>query len=221
MRFSWKKKIIDLDAKEEERWRKRKGPRAKRYFDDFEIRTVLGKNGKPKREYLYIGDTYTAQLADGAWRRRKGVFFALAALCAVVFVGANSVNVASNRQGVLAALGILIVIPLFLVCYACVYRMRKGRALRRTEYIEASMFLKFGACFASALGCVLFFWHAAFALTEARPGEVASEWCVTAAWGALAASSLYLWIAELQTRYCHRNREGNVIQHEHFKRNGE
>ncbi len=223
MGFSWKKKIIDLDAKEEERWqkRKRKGPRAKRYFDDFEVRTVLGKNGKPKREYHYIGDTYTAQLTGEAWRRRKGVFLALAALCAAVFVGANSVNVASNRQGVLAALGILIVIPLFLVCYACVYRLRKGAALQRTEYIEISMFLKFGGCFTGLLGCALFVWHAAFALTGAQPGEVAGEWGVTAAWGALAASGLYLWIAELRTRYCRRNREGNVIQHEHFKRNGE
>ena len=55
MKFSWKKKLNDLDAKEEQRWRKRKGPMAKRYFDDFEVRTVLDKNGKTKRELIYIG----------------------------------------------------------------------------------------------------------------------------------------------------------------------
>lgn len=220
MRFFWKKKIVDLDAKEEERWRKRKVPLAKRYFDDFEVRTVLGKTGKPKREYLYIGDTYTAQLTEDVWRRRKKVFFALASFCAVVFIGANSINVASNRRGVLAALGILIVIPLFLVCYACVYRLRKSGTLRRTEYIEVSMFLKFGACFTSVLGFMLFVWHAAIAMSGIRLGETVGEWCVTVAWGAVAASSLYLWIVELRTHYCHRNREGNIIQNEHFKRNG-
>ena len=87
MKFSWKKKLNDLDAKEEQRWRKRKGPMAKRYFDDFEVRTVLGKNGKTKRELIYIGDTYTAQVSDQVYQRRKWVFLALATLCAAVFVG--------------------------------------------------------------------------------------------------------------------------------------
>lgn len=220
MKFSWKKKLNDLDAKEEQRWRKRKGPMAKRYFDDFEVRTVLGKNGKTKRELIYIGDTYTAQVSDQVYQRRKWVFLALATLCAAVFVGANSVNVASNRQGMLAALGILIVIPLFLVCYACVCRLRKPRTLQRMQYIETSMFLKFGAFFSGLLGLGLFVWHSVFALVGAQPGELAGEAFVAAAWGVLAGSCIYLWIAELRTEYRQCNREGNVIRKEHFKRNG-
>lgn len=222
MKFSAKRRLDDLEQKQREKERRRgpKGPGAKRYFDDFEVRTVLGKNGKPKRELIYIGDTFTALVPEPLYQRRKKLFFALAILCAVIFVAANGVNVSSNRQGVLAGLGILMVIPLFLVCYSCACRLRKGLTLQRMEYVETSMFLKFGAFFAGVLGIVLFVWHGVWTLGSALPGERGGEVFVTLAWGILAASTVYLWIREVTTEYRQCNREGNVIQKQHFKRNG-
>lgn len=220
MKLAWKKRIYDLNAKEEERWRKRKGPGAKRYFDDFEVQTVLGKNGKSKRQLVYIGDTYTPQLSEGTFRLRKKLFFALALVCAAMFVLSNGINVASNRYGLLAALGVLEVIPLFLVVYSCIYRLRKPQTLQRTEYVEASMFLKFGAFFSSLLGSVLFVWHLVFALGNALPQEAAGEALVCTGWGVMAGCSIYLWIAELRTAYIQRDRDGEIVRREHFKRNG-
>lgn len=222
MKFSAKRCLDNFEQKQREKERRRgpKGPGAKRYFDDFEVRTVLGKNGKPKRELIYIGDTFTALVPEPVYQRRKKLFFALAILCAVIFVAANGVNVSSNRQGLLAGLGILMVIPLFLVCYSCACRLRKGLTLQRAEYVETSMFLKFGAFFAAVLGIVLFVWHGIWALGSALPGERGGEVFVTLAWGILAACSVYLWIREVTTEYRQRNREGNVIQKQHFKRNG-
>ena len=119
-----------------------------------------------------------------------------------------------------AALGVLAIIPVFLVCYACVYRLCKPPTLQRMEYIEASMFLKFGGFLLALLGIVLFVWHGVFSLRHALPSEVGRELSVTAAWGLMAGSAIYLWIAELTTEYCQRNREGAVIHREHFKRSG-
>ena len=100
MKFSAKRRLDNFEQKQREKERRRgpKGPGAKRYFDDFEVRTVLGKNGKPKRELIYIGDTFTALVPEPLYQRRKKLFFALAILCAVIFVAANGVNVSSNRQ---------------------------------------------------------------------------------------------------------------------------
>lgn len=222
MKLSMRRRLDDLEQRQQQKEKRRgpKGPRAKRYFDDFEVRTVLGSNGKTKREFIYIGDTFTALVPEPVYRRRKKLGFALSLLCAAIFLVANSVNVASNRQGVLAALGILIVIPLFLVCYSCACRLRKGLTLQRTEYVETSMFLKFGAFFAGVLGIVLFVWHGVWALGSTLPGERGGEIFVTLAWGVLAACAVYLWIREVTTEYRQRNREGNVIQKEHFRRNG-
>lgn len=222
MKLSMRRRLDKLDQKQQEKEKRRapRGPGAKRYFDDFEVRTVLGANGKPRREFIYIGDTFTALVPEPAYQRRKRRYFALALLCAVIFVAANSVNVSSNRQGLLGGLGILMVIPLFLVVYSCACRLRKGITLQRTEYVETSMFLKFGAFFAGGLGIVLFVWHGVHTLGSALPGEQGGELFVTLAWGVLAASAVYLWIREVTTEYRQRNREGNVIQKQHFRRNG-
>ena len=195
-------------------------PFSKRYFQDFETQTKLDGKGRPRQELVYIGNTYTALMPEAALRRRKRVRLILAVLCAAAFVAANNVNVASNRRGVLAALGILIVIPLFLVCYSCVCGLRKPQTLRRTEYIETSMFLKFGSFFSGVLGVVLLVWHGVYAARNALPGELGGEVFVTAAWGVLAGCCVFLWITELRTEYRVRNREGNVIHKEHFKRRG-
>lgn len=220
MKFFSKTRLEDSLAKKERKQRTWKGPISKRYWDDFEVKTELNSKGKPKRKLVYIGDTYTALVPETVFRRRKITFLLTSILCALVFVSANCVNVSSNRQGLLAALGILIVIPLFLVCYACICRLRKARSLRRGEYIETSMFLKFGSFFTAALGLVLFLWHGIFVLRSALPSELSKELFVTCAWGILAGCSVYLWVAEITTEYRQHNREGNTIQKEHFKRNG-
>ena len=124
MKLSMRRRLDKLDQKQQEKEKRRapRGPGAKRYFDDFEVRTVLGANGKPRREFIYIGDTFTALVPEPVYQRRKRRYFALALLCTVIFVAANSVNVSSNRQGLLGGLGILMVIPLFLVVYSCACR---------------------------------------------------------------------------------------------------
>ena len=220
MKLFSKTRLNSPGKREENRRKGHKGPLSKRYFDDFEVEVTLDSRGRAKRNLVYIGDTYTALVPDAVFRRRKWSFLLLAVLCAGIFVGANSVNVSSNREGVLAALGVLAVIPLFLVCYACVYRLCKPPTLQRMEYIEASMFLKFGGFLLALLGIVLFVWHGVFSLRHALPSEVGRELSVTAAWGLMAGSARYLWIAELTTEYCQRNREGAVIHREHFKRSG-
>ena len=217
MKLFSKTRLNSPGKREENRRKGHKWPLSKRYFDDFEVEVTLDSRGRAKRNLVYIGDTYTALVPDAVFRRRKWSFLLLAVLCAGIFVGANSVNVSSNREGVLAALGVLAVI---LVCYACVYRLCKPPTLQRMEYIEASMFLKFGGFLLALLGIVLFVWHGVFSLRHALPSEVGRELSVTAAWGLMAGSAIYLWIAELTTEYCQRNREGAVIHREHFKRSG-
>ena len=118
MKLFSKTRLNSPGKREENRRKGHKGPLSKRYFDDFEVEVTLDSRGRAKRNLVYIGDTYTALVPDAVFRRRKWSFLLLAVLCAGIFVGANSVNVSSNREGVLAALGVLAVIPLFLVCYA-------------------------------------------------------------------------------------------------------
>ena len=190
MKLFSKTRLNSPGKREENRRKGHKGPLSKRYFDDFEVEVTLDSRGRAKRNLVYIGDTYTALVPDAVFRRRKWSFLLLAVLCAGIFVGANSVNVSSNREGVLAALGVLAVIPLFLVCYACVYRLCKPPTLQRMEYIEASMFLKFGGFLLALLGIVLFVWHGVFSLRHALPSEMGRELSVTAAWGLMAGSAI-------------------------------
>ena len=202
MKLFSKTRLNSPGKREENRRKGHKGPLSKRYSDDFEVEVTLDSRGRAKRNLVYIGDTYTALVPDAVFRRRKWSVLRLAVLCAGILVGANRVNVSSNREGVLAALGVLAVIPLFLVCYACVYRLCKPPTLQRMEYIEASMFLKFGGFLLALLGIVLFVWHGVFSLRHALPSEMGRELSVTAAWGLMAGSAMYLWIAALQTEPC-------------------
>ena len=76
------------------------------------------------------------------------------------------------------------------------------------QYIETSMFLKFGAFFSGLLGLGLFVWHSVFALVGGTARRAGRRGVCGRRLGVLAGSCIYLWIAELRTEYRQCNREG-------------
>lgn len=182
------------------------------------MREETGEDGTITRKLVYIGNTYSANIPEEKYRRRKVLFALLSACCVLLFLLANLQNTQSNIAGILPAFGIIAVIPLFVQCYGCICGLWKKRVMTRTDYVEHSMMVKFGGFLTAALACLNFVWHSVFLIDTALPDSRGKEALVTVFWLAIAAVSLFLWITELRTEYVVRNRYGTVIHQEHFKR---
>lgn len=191
---------------------------SKKYFQDYEIKESAGENGERKRKLIYIGDTYSANMSEKDWRRKKVVSAVLALCCTALFLLANLQSTQSNIEGILPAFGVIVVIPLFGLVYGCVCGLWKKRVMRRSEHAEHSMMIKFGGFFAAALGLFNFVWHGIFLFRRALPENEGAEAAVTILWLIFTVIAAGLWVLELRTEYIVRNRYGTVLHKEHFKR---
>ena len=193
-------------------------PLSKKYFQDYEMQETVDQDGKTERKLVYIGNTWSACLPVEKYRRKKVVSAVLSACCVLLFLLANLQNTKSNIEGILPAFGIIVVIPLFVLCYGGIGGLWKKSIMTRAEYVESSMTIKFGGFFTAALAILNFVWHAIFLMKSASPEMGGLEGVVTVLWLVMSGLALFLWIAELQTKYVVRNQYGAVIHREHFTR---
>lgn len=193
-------------------------PLSKKYFQDYEMQETVGKDGKTERKMVYIGNTWSVCLPAEKYRKKKAVSAVLSVCCALFFLLANLQDTRSNIEGMLPAFGIIVVIPLFVLCYGCICGLWKKSVMTRADYVEYSMAIKFGGFFTTVLAALNFVWHGIFLVKSASPESRGMEGTVTVLWLVLFASSLFLWVAELRTEYVVRNRYGAVIHREHFRK---
>ncbi|MCI9297151.1 MAG: hypothetical protein HFI10_06860 [Lachnospiraceae bacterium] len=191
---------------------------SKRYFQDYEMQENFGKDGNIKRELIYIGNTYSAAMPEKRWRRKKAVFAVLSICCIVLFLAANLQDTRSNIVGILPAFGVIVVIPLFVLCCGCICGIRKKQTMTRAEFVEYSMMIRFGGFLTTVLGCLNFLWHGKFLMRDALPGGLGKEAAVIVMWLLLTLLGGFLWIAEMRTEYIVRNRYGTVLHQEHLRR---
>ena len=81
------------------------------------MQETVDQDGKTERKLVYIGNTWSACLPVEKYRRKKVVSAVLSACCVLLFLLANLQNTKSNIEGILPAFGIIVVIPLFVLCY--------------------------------------------------------------------------------------------------------
>lgn len=191
---------------------------SKKYFEDYEIQEKPDETGKMSRQLVYVGDTYSVCLPEEKYRKRKKIFAILSALCAALFPVVNLQNTESNIVGILPAFGVIVVIPLFVLCYGCICGLWKKPVMTRGDYVEHSMMVKFGGFLTAALGLLNTVWHGSFLIGSALPESRGKELFVTVLWFILTVISALLWVTEFRTEYIIRNKYGAVVHQEHFKR---
>ena len=103
------------------------------------MQETVDQDGKTERKLVYIGNTWSACLPVEKYRRKKVVSAVLSACCVLLFLLANLQNTKSNIEGILPAFGIIVVIPLFVLCYGGSGGLWKKSIMTRAEYVESSM----------------------------------------------------------------------------------
>lgn len=189
-------------------------PVSKKFFSDYEVAEGTDGNG---RVLVYIGNTYTADMPKARYIKRRRIFAAMMLLCVVLFAAAGLLPVESNMKGPMASFNILVVLPLFLGCYGAIAGMFKKITLTRGDFLESSMFLKFGAFLAGLLAFVEGIWHIFF-IIGGSAGDFAGELWVAVLWLIIGSLEAAVWAMELSTKYIVRNRYGSIIHQDHFKK---
>lgn len=190
---------------------------SEKYFADYEVREI--PDGTGRKELVYIGNTYNVDIPLEKHTRQKRMFVIMAVISVLLFLTAMLQNVESNRAGaVTAALGIVTVIPLFVTCYGCVISLFKKECMTRSEYIESSMFIKFGSFLTAFLSYVEFVWRVVSGIGRIRSEFFRLEIAVMAIWLCMGMIMSLIWVMEIRTKYVVQNRYGGIIHQEHFKR---
>lgn len=190
-------------------------PLSKKYFADYEVRDTPGGN----REFVYIGNTYSADIPEKRHKKQKQIFAIMAAVEVLLFFITTMQNVESNRAGAATAtFGIVTVIPLFATCYGCIISLFKKDCMTRADYIESSMFIKFGAFFVACLSYMEFVWRIALILNGSRSEMAGMEIVVAVMWLLMGIIISFIWVTEVRTKYVIHNRYGGIIHQEHFKK---
>ena len=189
-------------------------PVSKKVFADYEMARRGDGNG---RTLVYIGNTYTADIPEIKYIKRKRLFAVMLLICVVLFAVANLQPVESNMGGPIASIGVITVLPLFLACYGCISGIFKKMTMTRGDYIENSMFIKFGAFFVAIIGYVECVWRIIF-INSGSSNRLDGELTVLALWLLTGIIASAVWGMEISTKYIVRNRYGSIIQQEHFRK---
>lgn len=168
--------------------------RAKRYFQDHEVQTVL-KNGKTVRKYVYQGDWYVRQTTPAARRAERIAYLPLAALAGGLLLAAMSRPVPTNISGVLAALSLLALIAAFCVLEGVAEAFFRKGDLTKNDYYERLVMLRV----MPAAGAALLLLLTAGYLRDAFGGQNTGAALWAAAFAGVAAA-VYAGIAVREFR---------------------
>lgn len=116
--------------------------RARKYFQDYELKETVTADGKVKRTYVYKGLWYTRELPPAARRTERIVYVPLAVLAAVLLAVAMFANIAPNRGGLVSVCSILAMPPAFLVLAGAVINCFQKPPYRTDSYHDRLLMLR-------------------------------------------------------------------------------
>ncbi|HRV73885.1 MAG TPA: hypothetical protein P5116_08435 [Eubacteriales bacterium] len=116
--------------------------RASKYFKDYDVETTVGKNGKPKRNYVYKGNLYERQATQSrrTAERYAYVLMSIAALALLVMAMVRGIE--PNNGGFVAMVSLITLVPAFFVIIGSVIVLFDKPKLTRTEYRDRVLLLK-------------------------------------------------------------------------------
>ena len=127
-----------------------KGYRA-RYFEDYIKKTVVGKNGREKIQYVYAGVWYRWGLEGFDAMRQKRLYLLIEAASIAVYLAAALQDVAVNRIRLASGLGLLALL-LWLFELRGVYGFLRSKTyVTRMDYMEIDTQIRLGGYFRAAL----------------------------------------------------------------------
>ena len=112
------------------------------YYRDYIGKDVTGKNGKPKKELIYAGDYYTAELSDRNLKLMKLLQPALLLCSFMFYLWASAKDIALNREWLsMAVQGFSVIAFIFYISAVVQYIVRPVR-MTIWQYSISSLSLK-------------------------------------------------------------------------------
>lgn len=117
---------------------------AKTYFKDFLMTEEPDNKGGVRSRLTYFGEYYVCGFEAEELRKHKILLATLCVMAIACHVWALTINVAGNRRGVAAALGLAALIPEFLTLVGSIRFLCVQEKLDRNQYRETVQFMRYG-----------------------------------------------------------------------------
>jgi positive regulator of sigma E activity len=115
--------------------------RVKKYMENYELKTRY-RNGKTVKEYVYKGDWYVRELEEHQLVRESIIYLISALVSAGLLITAMLRPVATNMDGICAAMSLLALIPAFCVIEGSAETFFRRSTLKKENYQERVIMLR-------------------------------------------------------------------------------
>lgn len=176
-------------------------PYSKKYFRNYEAVEVPDGKGGSKKELRYYGDLYCQDLTEEARRLQKRLFLTAALLCDAAWVLAVTRNIEGNRGGLLSAMGLGLIFPLFFMTVGCARGCRMKKDMTRNDYRGSSLFIRFGSSAGALLALATAVWQGVFIFDGGVPSETSAGYAAIAGYAFTAAACAVVCFFEMRTKY--------------------